>query len=137
MSSGGTHTMACAENGDVFTWGMGEVHQLGNVPRDVDDFKKEEKDCDEPPVEAAPYLVTSGKLKDKFVVDAAGGAQHTVMLVWNGEPGRGRKRKDFSTADASDRPLKLGNVKYQVDPAVLAQCWQELEEADAGPLTDA
>merc|ERR1712190_528457 len=98
--------MACAENGDVFTWGMGEVHQLGNVPRDVDDFKKEEKDCDEPPVELSPYLVTSGKLKDKFVVDADGGAQHTVLLVWNGELGRGRKRKEHPGDTGDDRPRK-------------------------------
>merc|ERR1712217_916549 len=132
LTSGGSHTMACAENGDVFTWGTGEVHQLGNVPRDVDDFTKEERDCDEPPPEYTPYLLTSGKLKDKFVVDAAGGAQHTVLLVWNNEPGRGIKRKGADQAGGK----AVKQPKYQINPTVLAQCLKELGEVDAGQLSD-
>eukprot|EP00928_Gymnodinium_smaydae_P005262 TRINITY_DN11802_c0_g3_i2.p1 TRINITY_DN11802_c0_g3~~TRINITY_DN11802_c0_g3_i2.p1 ORF type:complete len:728 (+),score=200.55 TRINITY_DN11802_c0_g3_i2:71-2254(+) len=118
LSAGGTHTLACAENGDVFTWGEGETHQLGNVPRDVDDFTPEEKACDEPPPELSPYLLTSGKLKDKFVVAAAGAAQHSVLLVWNGEVGT-KKRKRPSTVEVCETPKKRPRLQYVLKPGCL------------------
>merc|ERR1712107_147060 len=135
VSAGGTHTVACAENGDVFSWGRGEVHQLGNVPRDVDDFTKEEKDSDSPPLELSPYLITSGKLKDKFVVAADAGAQHTVLLVWTGEAGKPGKRKLVSLdTPAEERPKK--QPRLIVPPALLTQCLAELKAADPSKLSN-
>ena len=134
LKAGGTHTVACAENGDVFTWGTGETHQLGNVPRDVEEFTKEEKDCDEPPPELTPYLVTSGKLKDKFVVAAAGGAMHTVVLVWNGQVSSRKKRKNPPVAEGSGRPGKRPRLQILCKPALLQQCLKKLADAQELPM---
>merc|ERR1719316_2543937 len=37
LRCGMSHTLACSEGGDVFTWGCGVSHQLGNKPHDCDD----------------------------------------------------------------------------------------------------
>ena len=35
--------MALSREGDVYLWGSGDVNQLGNCPRDVNDFTEEER----------------------------------------------------------------------------------------------
>merc|ERR1719235_1179587 len=82
MRCGVYHTLACSEMGDIFTWGCGITHQLGNRPRDSN--HPHDKDAD-PCDETAPYLISSKQLEGSFVLQADGGAQHSVELAWNGE----------------------------------------------------
>jgi len=85
LRCGSHHMLACSEAGDVFTWGCGLTHQLGNRPRDFTD--PTDKD-DEPSDEPRPYLLSSKQLEGRFVLLADGGAQHSLELAWNGEYAR-------------------------------------------------
>lgn len=124
LGTGGSHTLACTENGDVFTWGTGGMYQLGNVPRDVNNFKREEREVEVGPDELSPCIVTSKLLGDRFIVSADGGSQHSVLLVWNGSPGaRGKRKREPSAPRAPKCP------RFTVDPVVLAMCLQELEDS--------
>ena len=87
LRCGSTHNCVTTRNGDVWFWGSGETNQLANVPRDVNDFEPEEKD-EEGRDEQFPYMVTSSKLTSKFVLMADGGAQHSVILAWDGSQKR-------------------------------------------------
>jgi len=144
VRAGGSHTLACTNNGDVFTWGTGGMFQLGNVPRDVTNFKREERDVEVGPDEVTPYLVSSKSLSEKFVVTADGGSQHSVLLAWNGEPAIRTKRKrerETRTETTSPVPQRNKRIRLQIDPAVLAACLKELEDAkkikfDSSELAD-
>ena len=80
LRCGGHHMMATSEDGDVFVWGCGLTHQLGNRPRDVQNPHDIEED---PEDELRPYRVSSKQLEKRFVMLADGGAQHTVELAWD------------------------------------------------------
>ena len=80
LRCGGHHMMATSEDGDVFVWGCGLTHQLGNRPRDVQNPHDIEED---PEDELRPYRVSSKQLEKRFVMLADGGAQHTVELSWD------------------------------------------------------
>merc|ERR1740123_1841432 len=82
---GGSHAMACSAAGDVFSWGRGRAHQLGNCPRD--DFNPEAMDK-EPIDELYPYCLSSNQLQSRFVLLADGGDQHSVELAWSGRTAR-------------------------------------------------
>merc|ERR1712032_412851 len=133
VRAGGSHTLACTNNGDVFTWGTGGMFQLGNVPRDVNNFKREERDVQVGPDEATPYMVSSKSLNEKFVVMADGGSQHSVLLAWTGESGvrAKRKRENASKTDTSSpvTPRRSKRPRLVIDPEVLAACLKELEDA--------
>jgi regulator of chromosome condensation len=83
IACGGSHTLACNSKGEVFAWGFGGTHQLGNLPRDIsmgaagpDEEAEDEQE---------PYHVQSKQLQERFVVAVAAGAQHSVELAWNGQ----------------------------------------------------
>ena len=80
LRCGGHNMMATSEDGDVFVWGCGLTHQLGNRPRDVQNPHDIEED---PEDELRPYRVSSKQLEKRFVMLADGGAQHTVELAWD------------------------------------------------------
>jgi len=61
------HTLACSTKGDIFSWGVGSSHQLGNG-----------NSGDKP----TPCLVSSASLDSRFVLLAVGGARHSAELVW-------------------------------------------------------
>lgn len=79
---GMAHTLACSESGDVYLWGCGMSHQLGNCPRNSD---KPHESSEEPIDEISPYQLSAKKLANRFVLLADGGAQHSVELVWQDE----------------------------------------------------
>jgi len=67
LRCGHHHTLACSTKGDIFSWGVGSSHQLGNGNSGD---------------KLTPCLVSSASLDSRFVLLAAGGAQHTAELVW-------------------------------------------------------
>lgn len=144
VRAGGSHTLACTNNGDVFTWGTGGMFQLGNVPRDVTNFKREEREVEVGPDEVTPYMVSSKSLSEKFVVVADGGSQHSVLLAWNGEPGiRAKRKREPVTKNDTTSPVphRSKRPRLVIDPEVLAACLKELEEAkrikfDSSALAD-
>jgi alpha-tubulin suppressor-like RCC1 family protein len=80
IACGGSHTIASDKKGQVYTWGFGGTHQLGNLPRDI---SMGAAGADEEPTdEQEPYLVQSKQLQDRFVVAVGAGAQHSVELGW-------------------------------------------------------
>jgi len=81
LRCGAYHSLACSEAGDVFMWGCGLTHQLGNRPKDSNN--PYDKD-DEPTDEFLPYLLSSKQLESRFVLLADGGAQHSVEIAWTG-----------------------------------------------------
>ena len=80
LRCGGHHMLASSVDGDVFVWGCGLTHQLGNRPRDVSNPVDID---DEPEDELRPYRLSSKQLEKRFVMIADGGAQHTVELAWD------------------------------------------------------
>eukprot|EP00929_Paragymnodinium_shiwhaense_P029143 TRINITY_DN16772_c0_g1_i1.p1 TRINITY_DN16772_c0_g1~~TRINITY_DN16772_c0_g1_i1.p1 ORF type:complete len:946 (-),score=266.38 TRINITY_DN16772_c0_g1_i1:108-2945(-) len=102
LRCGGHHYLACTEAGDVFVWGCGLTHQLGNRPRDV--TKPDDKDED-PDDELRPYCISSKQLEKRFVLLADGGAQHSVELAWTGEYGP-RPTKEVILATTGAEPAK-------------------------------
>ncbi len=57
------------------------MYQLGNVPRNYKKYTPEEKDAEVGGDELTPYLVHSKSLDSRFVLGAAAGSQHTVVLA--------------------------------------------------------
>ena len=73
ISCGGQHCLAVTVRGKLFTWGQaGHFLGLGNEDEDV----------------FSPSLVTGGATKDRFIVHADAGGQHTVLIAADstGEP---------------------------------------------------
>ena len=69
IATGEAHGMAVTAAGNLYTWGYGDLLQLGNG---------DEKD------EKVPRMVTSAQLTDKEkrnVVRAAAGSQHSVIIA--------------------------------------------------------
>lgn len=87
VSAGGAHSVAVTDQGAVYTWGYGEMAQLGNGRDDRD--------------ERSPFKVSAGVVAEngaKGVVMADGGGQHTLFLVKGtfGPCVASKKRKDSS-----------------------------------------
>lgn len=104
LRCGTHHAIACSEAGDVFFWGCGLSHQLGNRPRDSNNPDDKNED---PPDEIRPYMLSSKQLEQRYVLMADGGAQHTVELAWDGTYAELRELGvDMVMPDAS--PMLLG-----------------------------
>jgi len=127
LRCGMSHTLACSETGEVFTWGCGITHQLGNMPRDWNDAA----DADaEPSDEQSPYRINASHLHSRFVLAASGGAQHSVELVWD----EGRMSASYSEHVAIDDSMEDSVQQrhasgQQSDEKVWALCDEE-EERD-------
>jgi len=111
-AAGGTHSLAVTEAGDLYTWGFGELFQLGNVPKDVnadpETLKKEQKKYDlTGPIESTPHLVTSKKLEGRIVLDAQGGSQHSCILVWDQTGGNKRPREGVPVEEPSAKRARV------------------------------
>lgn len=119
LRCGMSHTLACSVAGDVFTWGCGVSHQLGNRPRDCHDPHDAR---DEPTDETVPYRLSSKLLEDRFVLLADGGAQHSVELVWtadvNQQSAMDTVEDEQSTGD-QDIELKQNEDGSCVDAALV------------------
>ena len=114
LRCGGHHTLASTCDGDLFVWGCGLTHQLANRPREVSD----PADADEEPTdELRPYRVSSKQLQKRFVMLAAGGAQHSVELAWGGEystlgrDGAGTGQQVLEVKDLIEPPAKRRAVQ--------------------------
>lgn len=83
LACGGSHTLAVSKKGDVYAWGFGGTHQLGNLPRDIS--MGAAGPDEEPQDELEPYLIQSKQLGERFIVAVASGAQHSVELAFNGK----------------------------------------------------
>ena len=83
ISCGGSHSLACSSDGKVFAWGFGGTHQLGNLPRDIS-LGAAGPD-EEPEDEQEPYRIQSKQLGERFVLNVAAGAQHSVEIAFNGQ----------------------------------------------------
>ena len=101
LRCGGHHMLASSVDGDVFVWGCGLTHQLGNRPRDVSNPVDID---DEPEDELRPYRLSSKQLEKRFVMIADGGAQHTVELAWD---------SSYSKMEVSAEPAPEVSVRAQ------------------------
>jgi len=132
---GGAHTVALSREGDVYLWGSGDVNQLGNCPRDVNDFTEEERRKDAGDDEKTPYLLTSKALAGRYVFAAGVGAQHTVLLAWSQDDPAPKRTTD----DAEYIPTKrrrIDSIKVEVSsPAIFVEAlehvWQLPQNAVA------
>ena len=66
LSAGSNQNVAISSSAELYTWGFGEMGQLANG-----------KAADE----HVPQLVTTRPVADMFVLDAASGGQHSVILA--------------------------------------------------------
>ncbi len=64
--------MAITENGLLFGWGFNSMQQLSH--------SDEYQDAENPSHAIFEPTVMSGELKGKFVVDAAAGEEHTLVV---------------------------------------------------------
>lgn len=113
LRCGMSHTLACSENGHVYSWGCGIMHQLGNRPQNFND------PCDankEPDDELVPYLISAKKFVGRRVLMADGGAQHSVELVWNDDGGTGLG----ATAAESDDDEQIVNG-YEMESGTVVE----------------
>ncbi|CAD7933662.1 unnamed protein product [Amoebophrya sp. A25] len=100
--SGLYHVLAISDRGDVFAWGSGEMFQLGNSPKDVDNFTPEERDLEVGESEHVPRLIHASQLKDRFALAASGGGQHSVILAWDPSIKETFKRRAMSALAAAE-----------------------------------
>lgn len=70
--SGNRHCLAISETGHLFGWGFNSMQQLSH--------SDEYQDADNPSHALFEPELMQGELKDKFVVDAACGEEHTVVV---------------------------------------------------------
>jgi len=70
VTSGSNQNFAVAKSGDLYSWGFGEMGQLGNA-REGD--------------EHTPFLVEPPQMSGLATLDAASGGQHSVLLCMQGE----------------------------------------------------
>eukprot|EP00397_Hematodinium_sp_SG-2012_P038863 GEMP01042344.1.p1 GENE.GEMP01042344.1~~GEMP01042344.1.p1 ORF type:complete len:326 (+),score=83.03 GEMP01042344.1:448-1425(+) len=115
---GGSHTVALTREGDVYTWGSGDVNQLANCPRDVHDFSEAEKNMSNGDDELTPYLVSSKALEHRYIFAADAGAQHTCLLAWDkSEPVRAPAKRELTEAADEAIPAKRprhASIKVEV-----------------------
>eukprot|EP00455_Lapot_gusevi_P028562 TRINITY_DN3051_c0_g2_i4.p1 TRINITY_DN3051_c0_g2~~TRINITY_DN3051_c0_g2_i4.p1 ORF type:complete len:430 (+),score=147.97 TRINITY_DN3051_c0_g2_i4:52-1341(+) len=64
IGGGGQHSLAVTANGDLYSWGFGEMLQLGTGEEDD---------------QVVPVLVEGQQLETRRVLEARGGAQHTIL----------------------------------------------------------
>jgi len=106
LRCGHYHTLACSTKGDIFSWGGGSSHQLGNG-----------KSRDEP----TPCLVSAASLDSRCVLLAAGGAQHSAELVWTSKPERRRWTAEELAASKKRAAAQHGVIKRPAAAAKLPQ----------------
>jgi alpha-tubulin suppressor-like RCC1 family protein len=70
--SGNRHCLAISDKGNLFGWGFNSMQQLSH--------SAEYQDPDNPSHAIFEPTLMSGELKGKFVVDAAAGEEHTVVV---------------------------------------------------------
>ncbi|KYF43722.1 regulator of chromosome condensation RCC1 [Toxoplasma gondii ARI] len=70
VQCGSDHCLAATDAGRLYTWGAGQNFQLGNG-EDVD-------------IRRTPFLVDPQLFDSKFVLQAHGGSQHSMVLCWSG-----------------------------------------------------
>jgi len=95
LRCGHNHALACSMKGDIFSWGRGSSHQLGNG--NSEDTH-------------TPCLVSSASLDSRFVLLAAGGAEHSAGLVWESARTRVEAPK-FAEASPKRRPWTRAELK--------------------------
>ena len=66
------HTLAITEDGKVYGWGFNSMQQLSNADL--------YQDPDNPQQAIFSPTLLQGNLEGKFVVDAAAGEEHTVVI---------------------------------------------------------
>jgi len=71
--SGHRHTLAITENGLLFGWGFNSMQQLSNA----DSYA----DPDNPQHAIFEPSIIEGELRGKFVVDAACGEEHSLVVA--------------------------------------------------------
>jgi len=94
LRCGMSHVLACCNHGQVYSWGCGVSHQLGNCPRNYRDNWESDR---EPNDELFPYMISSRRLDGRTVILADGGAQHTVELVRADDYSLVLEQKDLSS----------------------------------------
>jgi len=127
------HTLACTEKGHVYAWGCGLNYRLGNRPRD---FVRPTDVDEEPQDELRPYCISSKELESRFVLEADGGAQHSVVLAWHGEyavrvegpvpmPGASHPEAEVNspTLDVGQPPAKRRTTAITRDSVVSEAAW--------------
>lgn len=114
LKPGGSHVVAWASGGSLFTWGFGESHQLGNCPRDILKFTDEEKDANEGEDEATPYAVSSKALLDRVVLGGDAGSNHSVVLAWDGGYASPLPRGTKRHTAAAEPPAKRQRFSAEV-----------------------
>ncbi len=67
IAAGGNHNLAVGASGRLYSWGYGEMHQLGHGPDEVEQYPR-----------AVDYAF-SGR-----IVQVAAGGQHSVVLCHEG-----------------------------------------------------
>ncbi|KAH6894319.1 hypothetical protein B0T10DRAFT_249431 [Thelonectria olida] len=112
IALGQNHTMAIADNGELWTWGLNSNSQLGYVlPPPMK--------ADEEPMSLSPRQVF-GPLKKERVIGVAASANHSVahtgvsLYTW------GRNVGQLALMDADSRSLDVQNTPRKVAASLLA-----------------
>lgn len=100
IGSGECHGLAVTAQGHLYTWGYGDLLQLGNG---------EEEDL------LTPTLIQSKQVRERKVVKAVGGCQHSIILAYDDPPpppmdqdgeerkvGKKRRAEETRGADGND-----------------------------------
>lgn len=90
ISRGEAQSFAITQDGLLYAWGMASSHQLGTG---------EEDDA------LVPTLIESKQTKDKKILQADGGGQHSIFLVADDSPAPEIVKKTTKTAAAVKKPV--------------------------------
>ncbi|KEP65280.1 UNVERIFIED_CONTAM: regulator of chromosome condensation RCC1 [Hammondia hammondi] len=103
VQCGSDHCLAATDAGRLYTWGAGQNFQLGNG-EDVDILR-------------APYLVDPQLFDSKFVLQAHGGSQHSMVLCWSGRYAPQEAEAEADLAEAALRKRQRPDTEEEEDEA--------------------
>lgn len=112
VALGQNHTMAVADNGELWTWGLNSVSQLGYaLPAPLK--------ADEEPMSLTPRQVF-GSLKKEIVLGVAASANHSVAHTGSSLFTWGKNVGQLALMDADSRSLDIQHTPRKVAASLLA-----------------
>lgn len=118
ITAGSAHAFAISVNGEIFGWGSGDMYQLGNVPRNYKVHTQDEKDAEVGGDELTPYLIHSKQLDSRFVLGAAAGSQHSVLLAISVDEDLAQVDRQGVSEAAPEQNLGLKRGRAEEDDSV-------------------
>ncbi|KAL4750849.1 hypothetical protein BDW72DRAFT_175085 [Aspergillus terricola var. indicus] len=122
VALGQDHTLAIAENGDIFSWGSNKYGQLGyGLPR--------ANNKDDVPIQLSPRQIFN-PFKKEVILGAAASAVHSVVYSTSGLYTFGKNEGQLGLVDSDARSLEVQTTPRRVGASLFSTQIQSVSATD-------